>query len=45
MIYRINSLIEINGIKQYKSFVDAHNTILSSYKTMLAQRKGRQKNK
>jgi hypothetical protein len=45
MIYRINSLIEINGIEQYKSFVDAHNTMIESYKNMLAQRKGRQKNK
>jgi hypothetical protein len=45
IIYRINALIEINGITQYKAFVDAHNEMIESYKHILAQRKGRRKDK
>jgi hypothetical protein len=43
IIYRINALIEINGIDRYKTFVDAHNKMIESYKNILAQRKGRKK--
>ncbi|MDR1594624.1 MAG: DUF6261 family protein [Prevotellaceae bacterium] len=40
IIYRINALIEINGIEPYKAFVDAHNKTIASYRNILAQRKG-----
>jgi hypothetical protein len=43
IVYRINALIEINGVDQYKNFVDAHNKMIEYYRNILAQRKGRRK--
>jgi hypothetical protein len=40
IIYRINALIEINGIEPYKAFADAHNKTIVYYRNILAQRKG-----
>jgi hypothetical protein len=40
LVYRINALIEINGIEPYKYFADAHNKTILYYRTILRQRKG-----
>jgi hypothetical protein len=43
IVYRINALIEINGIEPYKSFVEAHNETVNYYRNIISQRKGMRK--
>jgi hypothetical protein len=44
IIYRINSLAEVNGAAQYLTFADAHNKTTAYYHNIIAQRTGRKKN-
>jgi hypothetical protein len=43
MVYRINALIEINGIAPYKAFAEAHNKTVEYYRNIVLQRKGLRK--